>query len=161
MFDLAWGELAVIAVVALVVIGPRELPRVLRTVGQWVTKARAVAREFQSSIDEIAREADLQDVKKHIDTLRDTNVTGLLEKSMDPDGQIRRAFDPTALPDRSDTVAGEAPSIAAPSGETLASEVPPAAETPERVALGEQAPAAADERATAEASPSEPTRERG
>lgn len=94
MFDIGWSELAVIAVVALVVIGPKDLPKVLRTVGQWVAKARAVARDFQNSVDEMAREADLQDVKKHIDDLRNTNVSSLIEKHVDPKGELREAFEP-------------------------------------------------------------------
>ena len=51
MFDIAWSELGVIAVVALVVIGPKDLPRVLRTMGQWTSKARSMAREFQSGLE--------------------------------------------------------------------------------------------------------------
>jgi sec-independent protein translocase protein TatB len=58
MFDFAWSELALIAVVALVVIGPKDLPRVLKVVGYWVRKARGVAREFQGSIDQMIREDD-------------------------------------------------------------------------------------------------------
>lgn len=94
MFDLGWSELAVIAVVALVVIGPKDLPRVLRTVGLWVAKARSVARDFQNSVDEMAREADLQDVKKQIDDLRTTNVADLIEKHVDPKGELREALEP-------------------------------------------------------------------
>ncbi|BBK38335.1 hypothetical protein STAQ_34130 [Allostella sp. ATCC 35155] len=94
MFDLGWSELAVVAVVALVIIGPKDLPRVLRTIGQWVARARTVARDFQSSVDEMAREADLQDVKKHIDDLRTTNVSSLIEKHLDPKGELREALEP-------------------------------------------------------------------
>lgn len=94
MFDIGWSELAVIAVVALVVIGPKDLPRVLRTVGAWVAKARSMAREFQNSVDEMAREADLQDVKKHIDDLRSANVADLIEKHVDPKGDLRQALEP-------------------------------------------------------------------
>src|SRR3954469_7489396 len=67
MFDLAWSELAVIAAVALVVIGPKDLPKVLRTVGIWVRRARSVAAEFQTSLEQMAREAELADVKKEIE----------------------------------------------------------------------------------------------
>ncbi|MEJ0070208.1 MAG: Sec-independent protein translocase protein TatB [Pseudomonadota bacterium] len=64
MFDLAWSELLVIGVVALLVIKPKDLPKVLRTVGYWVRHARQVASEFQSSLEQMAREAELSDVKK-------------------------------------------------------------------------------------------------
>ena len=63
MFDFAWSELALIGVVALVVIGPKDLPRVLRTVGIWVRKARAIAREFQGSVEQMVREAELDEVQ--------------------------------------------------------------------------------------------------
>ncbi len=64
MFDVAPTELLLVAIVALVVIGPKDLPRVLRTVGQWVGKARGVARQFRSGFDEMIREADLADMEK-------------------------------------------------------------------------------------------------
>jgi sec-independent protein translocase protein TatB len=64
MFDVAPTELLLVAIVALVVIGPKDLPRVLRTVGQWVGKARGVARQFRSGFDEMIREAELADMEK-------------------------------------------------------------------------------------------------
>jgi sec-independent protein translocase protein TatB len=64
VFDIAPTELLLVAVVALVVIGPKDLPRVLRTVGQWMGKARGVARQFRSGFDEMVREADLADMEK-------------------------------------------------------------------------------------------------
>jgi sec-independent protein translocase protein TatB len=67
MFDIGWGELIVIGVVALVAIGPKELPGVLRTVGHWVGKMRRMASEFQGQFQEALREADLADLKKHFD----------------------------------------------------------------------------------------------
>jgi sec-independent protein translocase protein TatB len=72
MFDIGWGELVVIGIVALVVIGPKELPTVLRTVGQWMGKMRRMASEFQGQFQEAMREAELADLKKQIDTLHDT-----------------------------------------------------------------------------------------
>ena len=53
MFDIGWSEMAIIAVVALVVIGPKELPNALKTVAYWMTQARKMAREFQSGVDEM------------------------------------------------------------------------------------------------------------
>jgi sec-independent protein translocase protein TatB len=64
MFDVAPTELLLVAIVALIVIGPKDLPRVLRTVGQWVGKARGVARQFRSGFDEMIREAELADMEK-------------------------------------------------------------------------------------------------
>jgi sec-independent protein translocase protein TatB len=64
MFDVAPSELLLVAIVALVVIGPKDLPGVLRTVGQWVGKARGVARQFRSGFDDMVREAELADMEK-------------------------------------------------------------------------------------------------
>jgi sec-independent protein translocase protein TatB len=69
MFDIGWGELLVIGIVALIVIGPKELPGVLRTLGQGMTKIRRMASEFQSQFNEAMREAEMQDIKKSVDEL--------------------------------------------------------------------------------------------
>jgi sec-independent protein translocase protein TatB len=71
MFDIGWSELALIAVVALVAIGPKELPGVLRTVGQWVGKVRRMASEFQGQFQEAMREAEMADLKKSFDEVRE------------------------------------------------------------------------------------------
>jgi sec-independent protein translocase protein TatB len=64
MFGIDSTELLVVAVVALVVIGPKDLPRVMRTVGQWVGRARGMARHFRSGIDTMIREAELEEMEK-------------------------------------------------------------------------------------------------
>ncbi|HYI39143.1 MAG TPA: Sec-independent protein translocase protein TatB [Allosphingosinicella sp.] len=64
MFDIGYTELLVIAIVALVVIGPKDLPRVMRTVGQWVGRARGMARHFRSGIDTMMRESELEEMEK-------------------------------------------------------------------------------------------------
>ncbi|HEY0028337.1 MAG TPA: Sec-independent protein translocase protein TatB [Allosphingosinicella sp.] len=64
MFDIGYSELLIIAVVALIVIGPKDLPRVMRTVGQWVGRARGMARHFRSGIDTMMRESELQEMEK-------------------------------------------------------------------------------------------------
>src|SRR5215471_14073311 len=68
MFDIGWGEFVVIAVVALIVIGPKELPAVLRAIGQWTAKIRRMASEFQGQFQEAMREAEMADLKKEPDT---------------------------------------------------------------------------------------------
>src|SRR5262249_48369660 len=83
MFDIGWGEFVVIAVVALIVIGPKELPAVLRAIGQWTTKIRRMASEFQSQFQEALREAEMADLKKEVDNLNDT-ARGFTSKSDDP-----------------------------------------------------------------------------
>jgi sec-independent protein translocase protein TatB len=67
MFDIGWGEMVVIGVVALVAIGPKELPGVLRMVGQWIGKARRMAADFQGQFNEALREAEMTDLKKSFD----------------------------------------------------------------------------------------------
>lgn len=64
MFDVGYSELLVIAVVALVVIGPKDLPKVMRTVGNWVGRARGMARHFRSGVDAMMREAELEEMEK-------------------------------------------------------------------------------------------------
>jgi sec-independent protein translocase protein TatB len=71
MFDIGWSEFVVIGVVALIVIGPKELPAVLRAIGQWTTKIRRMAGEFQSQFQEAMREAEMADLKKSVDELSD------------------------------------------------------------------------------------------
>src|SRR5260221_432354 len=71
MFDIGWSELVVIAVVALIAIGPKELPGVLRMVGQWMGKARKMASEFQGQFNEAMREAEMADVKKAFDDVKE------------------------------------------------------------------------------------------
>jgi sec-independent protein translocase protein TatB len=64
MFDIASTELLLIAVVALLVIGPKDLPRVMRTVGNWMGRARGMARHFRSGIDAMMREAELEELER-------------------------------------------------------------------------------------------------
>jgi sec-independent protein translocase protein TatB len=88
MFDIGWSELALIAVVALVAIGPKELPGVLRTVGQWVGKVRRMASEFQGQFQEAMREAEMADLKKSFDEVREAAsglTTGGLMTSLQKD----------------------------------------------------------------------------
>ncbi|BAM89588.1 putative sec-independent protein secretion pathway component TatB [Bradyrhizobium oligotrophicum S58] len=71
MFDIGWSELLVIGVVALIAIGPKELPGVLRMVGQWIGKARRMASEFQGQFQEAMREAEMADLKKSFDEVKE------------------------------------------------------------------------------------------
>ena len=86
MFDLGWTEMLVIAVVAIVVIGPKELPRALRTAGQLMGKARGLARDFQRHIDDMVRESDLEDLRKKANSIKDYDPSSLLDDDEDPTG---------------------------------------------------------------------------
>ena len=92
MFDLAWSEIALIAVVALVVIGPKDLPEAIRGVAKGIQKLRRMAGEFQSHADELVREAKLEDVRNTISDIRKFDIKGHLEKAVDGDGSVRKAF---------------------------------------------------------------------
>jgi sec-independent protein translocase protein TatB len=93
MFDLGWAEMAVIMLVALIVIGPKDLPKVARTIGQWTGKARALARDFQRSLDDMAREAELDEIKKSIDSAGRFNVKRAVKDMVDPEDEFDRAFE--------------------------------------------------------------------
>lgn len=97
MFDFAWTELALIAVVALIVIGPKDLPRVMRTVGFWVRKARAVAHEFQGSLEQMARDAELDEVREHVEKATRFNFDETIAKHVDPHGELKTALDDPML----------------------------------------------------------------
>ncbi|HZA67007.1 MAG TPA: Sec-independent protein translocase protein TatB [Geminicoccaceae bacterium] len=101
MFDIGWSEMAVILLVALIVIGPKDLPRVARTMGRWAAKGRAMAREFQTALEDMAREAELDKVKNEIEKAGRTNVGKTIEKTIDPSGELGKAFDPKTISDKS------------------------------------------------------------
>jgi sec-independent protein translocase protein TatB len=69
MFDISWTEFLLIGVVALIVIGPKELPAVMRTMGQWARKIRVMAGDFQNQFHEAMREAEMADLKKQVDDI--------------------------------------------------------------------------------------------
>jgi sec-independent protein translocase protein TatB len=83
MFDIAWSELLIIAVVALVVVGPKDLPKVLRVAGQWMGKVRRMAGEFQAQVNEAIREAELDDVKKTVEDLKSYNPATILKNEIE------------------------------------------------------------------------------
>jgi sec-independent protein translocase protein TatB len=74
MFDVGWSELLVIAVVAIIVIGPKDLPRLMRTFGQYAGKVRRVAAEFQREFEDAMREAEVDEVRKALESVRDAPV---------------------------------------------------------------------------------------
>jgi len=92
MFDFAWSEIALIGAVALIAIGPKDMPAAIRTVSGLIKKARRMAAEFQTHVDEMVREADLGDVKKAFSDIRNLDIPSLLEKHVDPDRSIRSTF---------------------------------------------------------------------
>jgi sec-independent protein translocase protein TatB len=106
MFDFAWTEIALVGVVALVAIGPKDLPVAIKTVAQMVKKARGMASEFQGHFDEMVREANLGDVRNQINELRSFDVKGAIEKAIDGDGAIRSSYDDATAHDWGASVPG-------------------------------------------------------
>ncbi|TBW37994.1 twin-arginine translocase subunit TatB [Siculibacillus lacustris] len=82
MLDIGWSEILIIAVVALIVVGPKELPQLLRVAGQWAARARRMAGEFQSQMNEAIREAELDDVRKSVQDLRALSPKALLAEQI-------------------------------------------------------------------------------
>src|SRR3954469_5019247 len=102
MFDISWTELLVIAVVAIVVIGPKDLPRALRVVGQWSGRIKKMAREFQSQFTEAIREAELDAVQRDLENLTKIDPVADLRAAATKTGDdIRRDLEkaaPTSTP---------------------------------------------------------------
>ncbi len=88
MFDIGWTEMLVIAVLALIIIGPKDLPKAMRTVGQWVRKARSLAREFQAGVDEMIRESELDEARKTLEATKRSNIGKTIREHVDPEGEL-------------------------------------------------------------------------
>jgi sec-independent protein translocase protein TatB len=99
LFDIGWPELMLIGAVALVVIGPKDLPRALRVAGYWVKRARTMSREFQSSIEQMIREAELSEVRDELKTATQFDFEHEFQKTIDPDGSVTQALAPPGTPD--------------------------------------------------------------
>lgn len=132
MFDIGWSELVVIAVVALIAIGPKELPGVLRMVGQWIGKARKMAAEFQGQFQEAMREAEMADLKKSFDEVKEaaTGFTGAnVMTELQKDVTDALAFDKPAADAQVAGAIGEP--IATSQGDALTTPTEPAVPTPQ------------------------------
>ena len=113
MFDFAWSEIALIAGVALVVIGPKDLPVAIRAISGFIKKARRMAGEFQTHVDEMMRDADLKDVKDSLNEIRNFDFRGTVEKAIDPDRSLRDTFSGNPLEPAATVTASIAESEAA------------------------------------------------
>jgi sec-independent protein translocase protein TatB len=100
MIDLAWSELAVIGLVAVLVLGPKELPKAMRTMAQFMRKARKLAGEFQGHFNDMVRESELDEVKNAVTKVTNTNIGSEVEKLIDPSGEFKRELDDTVTQTR-------------------------------------------------------------
>jgi sec-independent protein translocase protein TatB len=120
MFDIGWDEMALIAVVSLIVIGPKDLPVVLRQVGRWTRKAREMAADFQRGVDDMVRDSELDDLKKQVAKVAQPNLLRQeIDKAIDPTGEMAKAMEMPALDLDAATEANAAPP------EPIAADSPP------------------------------------
>ena len=87
MFDIGWQELLILAILAIIVIGPKDLPRAIRSVTHWIRKARGMARSLQDGLDDMVREAELDDIKNQ--------ANSIMSNELDPANTIARELDMT------------------------------------------------------------------
>ena len=128
MFELDWGKLVIIGIVALIAIGPKELPTVLRTLGLWMGKIKRMANEFQGQFQEALREAEMTDLKKQAEDLHST-VKDFT--SFDPTADAQKAVDHAAEgAGQPASAATEAPVVAAPSTPAEPAQVRPPIDVP-------------------------------
>jgi sec-independent protein translocase protein TatB len=147
MFDIGWSELLLIGIVALIAIGPKELPGALRTLGQWMGKVRRMASEFQNQFHEAMREAELADLKKEVDEMASKaqsyahfdpidDIRKDIEKAASPPPDLDTLTDTAALPQSSASTSSASTPPASPPAVT---ETPPAAAPVEPAAPAEPA----------------------
>src|SRR5262247_2831401 len=141
MFDVGWSELLLIGIVALIAIGPKELPGALRTLGQWMGKVRRMASEFQSQFHEAMREAELADLKKEVDEMA-TKAQSYTH--FDPIEDIRKDIENAASPPPAlDTPLTDTPAPQPATETTAAAATQPPASDPAPAAPAEPTPAPA------------------
>jgi sec-independent protein translocase protein TatB len=121
--DFGMSELLLIGVVALIFIGPKDLPKALRVAGFWVRKARTLSREFQTSVEQMIREAELDEMRQELKKATEIDLEKQFHETIDPTGSLAESLKPPELPKFSDTDLTAAP---APKAEPQ-----PAPETPE------------------------------
>lgn len=88
MIDIGWTEMLVIAVLAIIVVGPKDLPRVMRGMARAMAKMRGLAREFQAGMNELAREAELDEIKAEVESLTKLDLKGRVQNMIDPEGDF-------------------------------------------------------------------------
>ena len=105
LLDFGWSELMLIGVVALIVIGPKDLPKALRVAGFWVRKARTLSREFQSSVEQMVREAELDEMRQELKKATEIDLEKEFRQAVDPTGSLAESLKPPELPNFSEPAA--------------------------------------------------------
>jgi sec-independent protein translocase protein TatB len=163
LFDIGWPELMLIGVVALVVIGPKDLPRALRVAGFWVRKARTLSREFQGSIDQMIREAELEEVRQDLKKAAEFDLEREIRSTVDPTGELAETTKPPELPDYFEepgapmpAITDEVPALPAPAEAASPELAPPVEDTSEPAPAAAGTPEAAQPSGPPEASSTAP-----
>ena len=107
--DFGMSELLLIGVVALVFIGPKDLPKALRVAGFWFRKARTLSREFQSSVEQMIREAELDEMRQELKKVTEIDLEKQFRETIDPTGSLAESLKPPELPKFSDAGLPAAP----------------------------------------------------
>ena len=137
MFDIGWTELLLLGVLAIIVVGPKDLPRMMRTIGQYTAKIRAAAREFQRSFDEMARESELDELRKQIADVKANNpITQVKDAMKHPLDSVGKALEEAEKP-----MAGLPDEMVADAAEAAAIETEP---TPDALSEKAETPAVKD-----------------
>jgi len=95
MFDMGWWELSIIGVITILVLGPKELPYAMKSIAKFMKKARRLASDFQGHMDDLIKEADLDDVKKTVRSIRNKDFGGVIEGALDPAGEVKSEIEST------------------------------------------------------------------
>lgn len=144
MFGFSWSEILIIGVVALVFIGPNDLPKAMKTAARWMSAGRKLAREFQGHVDELVREAELDELREQARKLAMTPLSSHIQDFVDPDKEIAKGL---AAPDNLHEFLSGTPAVTPVPDPELAKPPPPAIEAPEPTLASEPvaAPAPAPE----------------
>lgn len=129
MFDIGWQELFIVAVLGIIIIGPKDLPRAIRAVSRLVRTARNLARDFQNGLDDVIREAELDDVKEQVEKVSRFDAVQEIKNAIDPTGDLADDFG-IGDADRDSAAAGDRGETAKPPAKAAGGETdmaPPAA----------------------------------
>lgn len=129
MFDLSWSHILLVLIVALIVVGPKDLPRLMHMIGRWMGKARAMANEFRKSFDEMARQSELDELRKEIASLRNARPITDIEQHFEHGILPPDNHQPEAAPDPAHVMMLKS-AEEGPAEETPPEEPPVKAQTP-------------------------------
>jgi len=154
-FDIGWPEFMLVGVIALVVIGPKDLPRAMRVAGFWMRKARNMSRDFQNHIEQMIHEAELDDVRDDLRKATQFDIEGEFHRTIDPDGSLSESIRAPELPNYytgpdGSPAYGAGARLALPPPDRIAPEAPLPPDMPEPQYVGfEPDPAPPEETAPA------------